>query len=98
MWTKIRNVPFFAIKSTGKYFVAQAPQSQLGAETGIVFFLTSIAAFSLIILPAITSSMSDLNTRRISAMICSLVFMACHSGLHRLFSYKLPGYSLEYII
>jgi oligosaccharyltransferase complex subunit gamma len=95
MWVKIRNPPY--IGPNKLYVMKSSPQAQFGVESKLVAALTAaVTAIVLLVVP-ITYKFDDVNKRRIAAMILSLMYMAAHSGLLKIFAMKFPGYPLSYI-
>lgn len=96
MWVKIRNPPYTGVPGQSPYF-ANSPQAQLGIESKIISGLNAATVLAFILITPITYNFEGPNKRRIAAMIMSLLYMAGHAGLLRVFAQKFPGYPLLYI-
>lgn len=96
MWTKIRNPPYMAINQPNNYFI-NSPQSQLGVESKIISILNAGIVLVFILMTPITYKFEGTNKRRVAAMVMSLLYMAGHAALLRIFTVKFHGYPLTYI-
>lgn len=98
MWTKIRNPPYYGRGQGGeiKYF-SNSPQMQLGVESRIVTGLNGAIVLVFLLITAVTYKFEGNNKRRTAAMVMSLLYMAAHAGLLKIFAQKFPGYPLSYI-
>lgn len=98
MWSKIRSPPYIgSTQSGGTMYFSTSPQSQLGIESRIITVMNAVTVFFFLIMVPITYKMDDINKRRVAAMVLSLLYMFCHSGLLKVFAQKFPGYPLSYI-
>ena len=98
MWVKIRNPPYIgsAGNRQAQYFL-NSPQSQLGVESRIISALNCGIVLSFLLITVVTYKFEDNNKRRIAAMVMSLLYMAGHAGLMKIFAVKFSGYPLSYI-
>lgn len=98
MWTKIRNPPLVGTTQMGEtmYFV-NSPQAQLGIESRIITGLNAAIVVAFLSMTHIVYKLEDNNKRRVAAMVMSLLYMAGHAGLLKLFITKFSGYPLSYI-
>ena len=97
MWTRIRNAPYIGSGPDGPSYVMPNPQAQLGVESRIVSGLNAGTVIAFLLITTITYKFEDNNKRRIAAMIMSLLYMAGHVALMKVFSHKLPGYPISHL-
>ena len=95
MWVKIRNPPYMGPNHS--YIMKASPQAQLGIESRLVYGLTAVITALFLLIAPVTYKFDDINKRRVAAMILSLLYMAGHAGLLKIFAMKFPGYPLSYI-
>lgn len=95
MWVKIRGPPYMG-NGAAQYF-SPSPQSQLGVESRIVSCLNAVTVIIFLLITKVTYKLNDNNKRRTAAMVMSLLYMASHASLLKIFAQKFPGYPLSYI-
>lgn len=97
MWVRIRNAPYTSSGPAGPIYFMPNPQAQLGIESRIITGLTAGTFIAFLLMTNITYKLEDNNKRRIAAMMMSLLYMAGHVALMKLFSHKLPGYPITHL-
>ena len=97
MWTRIRGAPYISSGPDGPIYVIPNPQSQLGVESRIVSGMTAGTFLAFLLLTTVVYKFEDNNKRRIAAMVMSLLYMAGHVALMKVFSIKLPGYPISHL-
>lgn len=78
-------------------YIVNNPQAQLGIESRIITGINAAIVITFLLSTHIIYKLEDHNKRRVAAMVMSLLYMAGHSGLLKLFIKKFPGYPLSYI-
>lgn len=94
---RIRNAPYIGSGPEGPTYVMPNPQAQLGIESRIVTGLTAATFLAFLLLTKVTYKFEDNNRRRIAAMVMSVLYMAGHVALMKVFSQKLPGYPITHL-
>ena len=97
MWVRIRNAPFIGQGANGPTYIYASPQSQFGAESRIVSGLNAGTILVFLMITAVTYKFEDNNKRRIAAMIMSILYVAGHTALMKVFTQKMPMYSIPSI-
>lgn len=78
-------------------YFSNSPQAQLGVESRIITGINAAIVIIFLLSTQIIYKLEDHNKRRVAAMVLSLLYMAGHAGLLKIFIKKFPGYPLSYI-